>query len=103
MATITVTAATFEEEVLKSNQVVLVDFWASWCGPCNMLSPLVEQVSEEHEEIKVCKINVDEEPDLAEQYKVMSIPMLLVFKNGEIARKSVGVISKTEIENLIQL
>ena len=76
----------------------MVDFWAAWCGPCKMLSPIVDQIAEEHPEIKVCKVNIDEEPSLAIDYKVMSIPTLLVFKNGEKINMSIGVQSKSDIE-----
>ena len=102
MAVLHVTADNFEQEVLKSDKITLVDFWASWCGPCNMLSPLVDAIASEHPEIKVCKVNVDEEPSLAHEYNVMSIPMLLVFENGNIKEKSVGAVSKAKIESLIQ-
>ncbi|MBR1445024.1 MAG: thioredoxin, partial [Firmicutes bacterium] len=77
------------------------DFWASWCGPCRMLSPIVDEVAEENDSIKVCKVNVDEEQTLAREYGVMSIPMLVVIKNGEVTNKSVGLISKEEVLALL--
>lgn len=101
MALVNVTKDNFEEEILKAEQTVLVDFWAGWCGPCKMLGPIVDQVAQEHPEIKVCKIDIDEQTELAVQYKVMNIPTLLVFKNGEVANQSVGVISKSEILELL--
>lgn len=101
MAVIEITAQNFEQEVLKSDRPVLLDFWAAWCGPCQMLSPLVDEVAEERTDIKVGKVNVDEQQDLAVKYQVMSIPMLVVMKNGEMADKSVGLISKREILNLL--
>ncbi len=101
MALVNVTKDNFEEEILKAEQTVLVDFWAGWCGPCKMLGPIVDQVAQEHPEIKVCKIDIDEQTELAMQYKVMNIPTLLVFKNGEVANQSVGVISKSEILELL--
>lgn len=101
MSVIDVKTADFEAEVLKSDKTVLVDFWAVWCGPCRMLSPVVDQVAEENPDIKVCKVNVDEEQQLAIKYGVMSIPTLLVFKGGELVNQSVGVIPKEEVLNLI--
>lgn len=101
MAAIHVTTENFETEVLKAEGTVLVDFWADWCGPCRMLSPIIEQVAEERSDVKVCKVNVDESGSLAEQYKVSNIPTLTVFKNGVPEKKSVGVISKSEILSLL--
>lgn len=101
MAVISVTTDSFEQEVLQAEQTVMVDFWAAWCGPCKMLSPIVDQIAEEHPEIKVCKVNIDEEPSLAIDYKVMSIPTLLVFKNGEKVNMSIGVQSKSDIEAML--
>ena len=101
MAVINVTSSDFEEIVLKSDKPVLVDFWASWCGPCRMVGPIVEDISNEREDILVCKVNVDEEPDLAIEYKVMSIPMMIVFKNGQIYNKSIGAVPKQEIISLL--
>ena len=97
MAVVTVTADNFEQEVLRSEKTVLVDFWAAWCGPCKMLSPVVEQVAEERPDVKVYKINVDDEQELAVRYGIMSIPALLVFRNGELANQSVGVQPKANI------
>lgn len=102
MSVIDVKTADFETEVLKSDKTVLVDFWAVLCGPCRMLSPVVDQVAEENPDIKVCKVNVDEEQQLAIKYGVMSIPTLLVFKGGELVNQSVGVIPKEEVLNLIK-
>lgn len=102
MSVIDIKTADFETEVLKSDKTVLVDFWAVWCGPCRMLSPVVDQVAEENPDIKVCKVNVDEEQQLAIKYGVMSIPTLLVFKGGELVNQSVGVIPKEEVLNLIK-
>ena len=97
-----VTSSNFEEEVLKSDKTVLVDFYADWCGPYKMLSPVVEAVANENEDIKVVKVNVDDEQDLAIKYQVMSIPTLVVIKNGEVANKSVGLISKSQILDLVK-
>ena len=102
MSVIDVKTSDFETEVLKSDKTVLVDFWAVWCRPCRMLSPVVDQVAEENPNIKVCKVNVDEEQQLAIKYGVMSIPTLLVFKGGELVNQSVGVIPKEEVLNLIK-
>ena len=98
---IELTKDNFEKEVLNSSDVVLVDFWASWCGPCQMLLPIVEELSNELESgAKIGKVNVDEQPELASKYGVMSIPTLKIFKNGEIVEETVGVHSK---EDLIQM
>ncbi len=102
MAAIFVSNENFESEVLKSDVPVLVDFWAPWCGPCMMLGPIVEDIAEENADIKVCKVNVDENPDLAVQYKIMNIPTIVAFKNGEVYKKSVGIISKSEILELVK-
>ncbi|MCD8301224.1 MAG: thioredoxin [Clostridiales bacterium] len=101
MSVITITKDNFDEEVLKSDRPVLVDFWASWCGPCRMVSPVVDEIAEERSDIKVGKINVDEEPGLAQEFGVMSIPMLIVFKDGEIANQTVGAQPKASILALL--
>lgn len=102
MAAIFISNENFESEVLKSDLPVLVDFWAPWCGPCMMLGPIIEDIAEENADIKVCKVNVEENPDLAVQYKIMNIPTIVAFKNGEIYKKSVGIISKSEILDLVK-
>lgn len=102
MSVLDVTNINFEEEVLKSKETVLVDFYADWCGPCQMLSPIVDEVANEREDIKVCRINVDNEQDLAIKYDVMSIPTLVVIKNGEEVNRTVGLVDKNEILDMIK-
>ena len=97
-----VTTRNFDEEVLKSDKPVLVDFWATWCGPCRMVSPLVDELSEEYSEYKFCKVNVDDEEALAIKFGIMSIPTLIVFKNGEQKAKQVGALSKEAILDLVK-
>lgn len=92
----------FEQEVLNSNIPVLVDFYADWCGPCKMLSPIVDEVAKENDDIKVVKVNVDESQNTAIKYQVMSIPTLVVIKNGNEVNRSVGLIDKQEIVNLVK-
>ena len=97
MAEIILTSENFENEVLKSDKNVLVAFWASWCGPCKMLAPTIEAIAEEYDSFKVGKVNVDDEPDLAQAYGISSIPTLILFKDGKAADMMVGLRSKDEI------
>lgn len=101
MAVIEITKENYEAEVLQSDKPVLLDFWAGWCGPCQMLSPVVDRIAEEKSDVKVGKINVDEQQELAMQFQVMSIPTLVVMKNGEESERSVGVVSKSEILEML--
>ena len=101
MAVVTITKENFEQEVLQSTKPVLLDFWASWCGPCRMLSPVVDEVAEERTGVKVGKVNVDEQPELAGQFGVMSIPTLLVFEQGKLVRQAVGARPKASVLDLL--
>ena len=100
MAIIEITKANFDEEVLKYKGVVLIDFWASWCAPCNMLSPVIDQVAGEHNEIKVVTVNVDEQGELAGKFGIHSIPTLVVMKDGVEVKRTSGLMSKSEVEAL---
>ena len=102
MAVVTITKENFEQEVLQSAKPVLLDFWASWCGPCRMLSPVVDEVAEERTDVKVGKVNVDEQPELAGQFGVMSIPTLILFKDGQVVDTLVGYHPKAALEDLIK-
>ncbi len=98
MAEIIITAQNFEQEVLQSDKPVLVDFWASWCGPCRMLAPVIEEIAQEYAEvIKVGKVNVDEEPELAGKYSISSIPTVILFENGKAEKTSLGFVPKQEL------
>lgn len=97
MSIVHINKENFQQEVMESNKTVLLDFWAIWCGPCQMIGPILEEIAEENPDIKVGKVNVDEEPELANQFKVMSIPSLFVIKNGKVVNQSVGAIPKNQI------
>ena len=101
MAVIEITTDNFEKEVMQSDKTVLLDFWAQWCGPCRMMSPIIDEIADEHPEIKVGKVDVDNEQELAVKFKVMTIPTLFVIKNGEIVNQSSGAIPKNQVLNLL--
>ena len=102
MAEITITNANFEEEVIKSDKPVLLDFWATWCGPCMMLGPIVKEIADERSDVKVGKVNVDEEPALANMFGIQSIPTLVYFKGGKAVDTSVGYVPKEKILEMIK-
>lgn len=101
MSVITITSGNYAAEVEHSSQPVLIDFWASWCGPCRMLSPIVEELAGELKEVKVGKVNVDEQPELARQFDVMSIPTLVLLKDGKVVQRSVGLKPKAAIQSML--
>ena len=101
MSVLTITKENFDQQVLQNTKPVLLDFWASWCGPCRMLSPVVDEIAQENDAIAVGKINVDEQPELASQFGVMSIPTLMVFKDGKALNTSVGVVPKAKILEML--
>lgn len=101
MAIVNLTRNNFKTEVMDSNKTVLIDFWASWCGPCRMMSPIIDEIADEVSDVKVCKVNVDEASDLASMFGIESIPTLIVIKNGQAVNKNVGLISKDNVLKLI--
>lgn len=103
MSVITITKENFEEEVKKSDKPVLLDFWATWCGPCRMVSPTVDEIAEENSGIKVGKVNVDEQPELADMFRIVSIPTLTVIRNGEVVKSAAGVRPKKDILAMLSL
>ena len=102
MAVLTINQHNFDSEVMKSEKPVLLDFWASWCGPCRMFSPVIQEVADSHPEIKVGKINVDEEPELARAFGVMSIPSIFYVKQGKVVTSSVGMQPKEKVEAMLK-
>lgn len=103
MAAFHLTKDNFEKEVMQETKPVLIDFWAAWCGPCQMLLPTIEELADEVTDVKIGKVNVDEEPELAERYQIMTIPTLQFMKNGQVVSKQVGVKSKEEIKKMMQV
>jgi thioredoxin 1 len=101
MSTKVITSENFAEEVLQAKGTVLLDFWAEWCGPCRALGPVIEEVAAEHPEVKVGKVNVDEQQALAQQFGIMSIPTLVVFKDGKKVNESLGLMPKAQVESLL--
>ena len=101
MSVINITNQNFHEEVVNSSKTVLLDFWAGWCGPCSMLSPVIDEIAEYRTDIKVGKVNVDEEPELSSAFQVMSIPTVIVLKNGNVTGKSIGVRPREDIEAML--
>lgn len=101
MSVINISIDNFQSEVMQSDQTVLLDFWAPWCGPCRMVSPIVEEIANERPDIKVGKINVDEQPELARDFKIMSIPTLAVIKQGKLVNRSVGARPKSQILGML--
>ena len=102
MAIVTITKENFENEVMNSEKTVLLDFWAEWCGPCRMLAPTIDQIAEERADIKVGKVNVDNDPSLAEKFGIFSIPTLVVIKNGEVVSQSAGLRPKQAVLDLLK-
>lgn len=102
MSVVSINKNNFENEVLKSDKKVLLDFYADWCGPCRMVSPIVDEIANEHPEYKVVKINVDQEPELASSFQVMSIPSLFVVENGKVVNQAMGAKPKDEILNMLK-
>lgn len=103
MSIINLTKDSYHNEVMKTEKVVVIDFWATWCGPCKMMTPVVEEVAKDYPDVKVCKVNVDEEPELSNAFKIVSIPTIVVIKNGEIIDSVVGYRPKEDIEKIIKL
>ena len=103
MSVLHLTKKNFEQEVLQAKEPVLVDFWASWCGPCQMVGPVVEEVAGEVTDAKICKVDVDDQPELARQFRVMSIPTLMVFKDGQAVKREVGAKSKAELLDMLNV
>ena len=103
MAELTITKDNFQKEVLESDKPVIVDFWAPWCGPCRMLGPVISKIAEEHPEIKVGKVNVDEQQDLASQFGIMSIPTIAVMKDGKVIDSAFGALPKEDLEKLCDI
>lgn len=103
MSIINLTKDSYHNEVMETEKVVVIDFWATWCGPCKMMAPVVEEVAKDYPDVKVCKVNVDEEPELPNAFKIVSIPTIVVIKNGEIIDSVVGYRPKEDIEKIIKL
>ncbi len=101
MSVININKNNFQEEVLNSDKPVLLDFWASWCGPCRMVSPIIDEIAQERPDIKVGKVNVDEQPELASQFRIMSIPAIMVIKDGKIVNQAIGARPKSQILALL--
>lgn len=102
MAVLKLTAQNFEQEVLQSDKPVLVDFYADWCGPCKMMSPVIEEIADEKTDAKVCKLNIDEEMEIAQKYGVMSIPTFMVFKDGEVSKRDMGAKPKSAVVSMFE-
>ena len=103
MSVLKITKDNFEQEVMQSEKPVLIDFWACWCGPCRMLSPVVDEIAGETDSAKVCKVNVDEQPELARAFQVMSIPMLVIMKDGKVVSQTVGIKGKASILSMLKV